>query len=47
MYTGLMIVGGIFWSLTYILVIRRGFKDKTYGIPLAALWRVAHKFGQI
>ncbi len=37
MYTGLMIVGGIFWSLTYILVIRRGFKDKTYGIPLAAL----------
>lgn len=37
MYTGLMIVGGIFWSLTYILIIRRGFKDKTYGIPLAAL----------
>lgn len=37
MYTGLMIVGGIFWSLTYILIIRRGFIDKTYGIPLAAL----------
>ncbi len=37
MYTGLMIVGGIFWSLTYILIIRRGFKDKTYGMPLAAL----------
>ena len=32
-----MIVGGIFWSLTYILVIRRGFKDKTYGMPFAAL----------
>ena len=37
MYTGLMIIGGIFWSLTYILIIRRGFIDKTYGIPLAAL----------
>lgn len=37
MYTDLMIIGGIFWSLTYILIIRRGFKDKTYGIPLAAL----------
>ncbi len=37
MYTGLMIVGGIFWSLTYILIIRRGFIDRTYGIPLAAL----------
>jgi hypothetical protein len=37
MYSKLMIVGGIFWSLTYILIIRRGFIDKTYGIPLAAL----------
>ncbi len=37
MYTELMIAGGIFWSLTYILIIRRGFKDKTYGMPLAAL----------
>ena len=37
MYTGLMIAGGIFWSLTYILIIRRGFIDRTYGIPLAAL----------
>jgi len=37
MYTGLMIIGGIFWSLTYILIIRRGFKDKTYGMPLVAL----------
>ncbi len=32
-----MIIGGLFWSLTYILIIRRGFKDKTYGMPLAAL----------
>jgi hypothetical protein len=37
MYDTLMIVGGLFWSITYILIIRRGFKDKTYGMPLAAL----------
>ncbi len=37
MYTGLMIIAGLFWSLTYVLIIRRGFKDKTYGMPLAAL----------
>lgn len=37
MYTGLMIIGGIFWSLTYTLIIRRGFIDKTYGMPLVAL----------
>jgi hypothetical protein len=32
-----MIIGGLFWSITYILIIRCGFKDKTYGMPLAAL----------
>lgn len=32
-----MVGGGLFWSLTYILIIRRGFKDKTFGMPLAAL----------
>ncbi|VVB88452.1 Uncharacterised protein [uncultured archaeon] len=37
MYTELMIIGGLFWSITYLLIIRRGFKDKTYGMPLAAL----------
>jgi len=37
MYDTLMIVGGLFWSITYILIIRRGFADKTYGMPLAAL----------
>ena len=30
-------IGGLFWSATYILIIRRGFKDKTFGIPMAAL----------
>lgn len=32
-----MVVGGIFWTLAYLLIIRQGFKDKTYGMPLAAL----------
>lgn len=32
-----MIIGGLFWSITYILIIRHGFKDRTYGMPLAAL----------
>jgi hypothetical protein len=36
-YTTLMIIGGIFWSITYILIIRQGYKDKTYSMPLAAL----------
>lgn len=30
-------VGGLFWSATYVLIIRRGFKDKTFGMPMAAL----------
>lgn len=33
----LKIGSGIFWSLAYILIIMRGFKDKTYGMPLLAL----------
>jgi hypothetical protein len=37
MYDTLMIIGGLFWSITYILIIWRGFKEKTYGMPLAAL----------
>ena len=37
MYDTLMIIGGPFWCVTYILIIRRGFIDKTYGMPLAAL----------
>jgi hypothetical protein len=28
---------GIFWSLAYILIILRGFRDRSYGMPLAAL----------
>lgn len=32
-----MVVGGIFWTIAYLLIIRQGFKDKTYGMLLAAL----------
>lgn len=32
-----MVIGGIIWTLAYLLIIRQGFKDKTYGMPLAAL----------
>ena len=28
---------GLFWTLTYILIIRRGFIDKRYGMPMLAL----------
>lgn len=28
---------GLLWTLAYILILRRGWKDKTYGMPLAAL----------
>lgn len=28
---------GVFWLLAYILIIYRGFKDKSYGMPVVAL----------
>ena len=37
MFTETMMIGGLFWSATYLLIIRRGFKDKTFGMPMAAL----------
>ena len=33
----LRVGSGIFWSLAYILIIRQGFRDRTYGMPVAAL----------
>jgi len=44
-----MMIGGLFWSATYILIIRRGFKDKTFGMPMAALcanisWEIIFAF---
>jgi hypothetical protein len=32
-----MLGAGIFWSLTYILIIRRSFLDRSYGMPMVAL----------
>lgn len=37
MFTEIMMIGGLFWSATYILIIRRGFKEKTFGMPMVAL----------
>jgi len=33
----LQISSGLFWTLTYLLIIRRGYKDKTYGMPMIAI----------
>jgi hypothetical protein len=33
----LAIASGVFWSITYLLIIRRGFRDKACGMPMAAL----------
>jgi hypothetical protein len=33
----LQIGSGVLWTLVYILIIRLGFQDKTYGMPIAAL----------
>ena len=32
-----MVGSGVLWTLTYLLIIRQGFLDRTYGIPLVAL----------
>jgi hypothetical protein len=36
---GLILVGisGLAWTVVYLFLIRAGFKDKTYGMPLFAL----------
>ncbi len=33
----LAISSGVFWSITYLLIIKRGFQDKACGMPMAAL----------
>ncbi|MFN8563621.1 MAG: hypothetical protein U0703_18850 [Anaerolineae bacterium] len=35
--TILTLISGISWTLVYIILIVRGFRDKTYGMPLFAL----------
>ena len=49
MFTEITIVGGVFWTITYLLIIRRGFKDKTFGMPMAAVcanisWEIIFSF---
>ncbi|WP_114779196.1 transmembrane-type terpene cyclase [Botryobacter ruber] len=31
------VCSGVFWTITYLLILRRGFVDKTYGMPMVAL----------
>jgi len=33
----LQISSGLFWTLTYLLIIRRSYKDKSYGMPMVAI----------
>jgi hypothetical protein len=33
----LQISSGLFWTLTYLLILRRGYLDKSYGMPMLAL----------
>lgn len=43
--TILTLISGISWTLVYIDLIQRGFKDKTYGMPLFALaFNIAWEF---
>jgi hypothetical protein len=37
MEDSLLPASGVFWALAYVLIIKRGFQDKTFGMPLAAL----------
>ncbi len=37
MFDALMLGCGACWTLTYVLIIRCGFLDETYGMPLVAL----------
>ena len=43
--TILTLIGGVSWSIVYILVIFRSFRDKTYGMPFWALaFNIAWEF---
>ena len=37
MFGLLLLSSGIFWTITYLLIIRKGYQDQTYGMPVAAL----------
>ena len=36
-FDAIMVGSGVLWTLAYLLMIRRGFLDRTYGMPLVAL----------
>jgi len=48
-FNQLMIGSGVCWTITYLLIIRRGIIDLTYGMPAAALfanlaWETIYSF---
>ncbi|MCP3940714.1 MAG: hypothetical protein GY710_04435 [Desulfobacteraceae bacterium] len=48
-YILISMTGAIFWILTYLMIIKRGFQDKSFGIPLWALsmnisWEFIYSF---
>jgi len=48
-YNAIAVLSGIFWTATYILIIRRGFLDKAHGMPMYALalnfsWEFIYSF---
>ncbi|MCP3940709.1 MAG: hypothetical protein GY710_04410 [Desulfobacteraceae bacterium] len=48
-YILISMMGAIFWILTYLMIIKRGFQDKSFGIPLWALsmnisWEFIYSF---
>ena len=36
-FDAILVGSGVLWTLAYFLIIRRGFLDRTYGMPLVAL----------
>jgi hypothetical protein len=43
-------LSGLFWAIAYVLIIYRGFKDKSYGMPVVALvsnfaWELIYGLG--
>jgi hypothetical protein len=49
MFQALFVAVGVLWTATYLLIIQRGFRDRTYGMPAAALcanvsWEILYAF---
>jgi hypothetical protein len=48
-YTICVLITGLFWTITYVLIIKRGFQDKSYGMPMWVLstnisWEFIYSF---